>query len=97
MQHQHLAIVRAALTFWDEEMASVSDTIYRHYLHSKDQGVEITPGNVALVRTYFNQVVPKFCLLDLQSGELASKQLVEDSRVLTCEPSQQIVSVLISR
>ncbi len=95
MQAIQLAIVRAALTFWDEEMAPASQAIYRHYLHSKDLGVVITAEDIAMARIYFNQIVPKFGLLDLQTGELASKQLVEDSRELICEPDQQIVSVLL--
>ena len=41
MQPKHLAIVRAALTFWDEEMSAVSHETYRHYLHSKDQNIVI--------------------------------------------------------
>lgn len=96
MQHKHLTIVRAALTFWDEEMASVSHETYRHYLHSKDQDVVIVPEDVAVARVYFNQVVPKFGLLDLQTRMLVSKPLVENNRELICEPSQRIVSVLIS-
>ena len=95
MQPKHLAIVRAALTFWDEEMASASRATYRHYLYSKDQDIVISPEDVAVARIFFNQVVPKFGLIDVQSGRLVSKTLVDDSRVLNSDPSQQIVSVLI--
>ena len=95
MQTKHLAIVRAALTFWDEEMSAISHETCRHYLHSKDQKVVITPTDVAIARAYFNQVVLKFGLLDIQAGTLVAKSLVEDSRGLSCEPGQQIVSVLI--
>ena len=95
MQPKHLAIVRAALTFWDEEMASVPRESYRHYLHSKDQDVVISPEDVAEARVYFNQVASKFGLIDFQSGKLISKPLVEDSCELNCKPSQQIVSVLV--
>ena len=94
METKHLVIVRAALTFWDEEMSAVSHEIYRHYLHSKDQEVVISPKDVATARAYFNQVVLKFGLFDLQAGTLVAKSLVEDSRGLSCEPDQQIVGVL---
>lgn len=95
LQAKHLAIVRAALTFWDEEMSVVSHETYRHYLHSKDQKVAIVPEDVAIARSYFNQVVPKFGLLDIRTGTLVAKPLVEDSLDLNCERGQQIVSVLI--
>ena len=95
MQTKHLALVRAALTFWDEEMSAVSHETYRHYLHSKDQEVFIAPEDVAIARAYFNQVVLKYGLLDLHAGTLVAKSLAEDSHGLSCEPGQQIVSVLI--
>ena len=95
MQPKHLAIVRAALTFWDEEMSAVSHETYRHYLHSKDQNIVISPRDIAIARAYFNQVVLKFGLFDLQAGTLVAKSLVEDSRGLSCEPDQKIVGVLI--
>ncbi len=95
MKSKQLAIVRAALTYWDEEMGSASPAIYRHYLHSTDQEIAIVPHDVAVTRAYFNQVIPRFGLLDLQTGMLVSKPLVEDSHELTCGPSQQVVSVLV--
>ena len=95
MQTKHLAIVRAALTFWDEELSAVSHGIYGHYLHSKDQEVVIAPRDVAIARAYFNQVVLKFGLFDLQAGTLVTKSLIEDSLDLKLEPGQQIVSILI--
>ena len=78
LQPRHLAIVRAALTFWDEEMSAASHETYRHYLHSRDQEEVIFPKDVAETRAYFNQVIPKFGLLDLQTGTLVSKSLVEN-------------------
>ena len=95
MQARHLAIVRAALTFWDEEMSGASHETYRHYLHFKDQEEVIFPNDVAEVRVYVNQVIPRFGLLDLQTRTLVSKPLVENSHELNCKQGQQIVSVLI--
>ena len=76
-------------------MSAVSHETYRHYLHSKDQEVFIAPEDVAIARAYFNQVVLKYGLLDLHAGTLVAKSLAEDSHGLSCEPGQQIVSVLI--
>ena len=95
MQTKHLAIVRAALTFWDEEMSSASHEVYRHYLHSKDQKVVIAPMDVAIARDYFNQVVLKFGLINLETKTLVSKPLVESRHELNCKIGQEIVSVLV--
>ena len=94
MKPVHLAVVRAALTFWDEEMATASRPVYRHYLHSRDQEVVIAPADVAAARVFFNEVVIKFGLLDLQSGTLIATPLVEDIDELICNHDQKIVSVL---
>ena len=95
MQAKHLAIVRAALTFWDEEMSGSSHETHRHYLHSKDQEEVIFPNEVSEVRAYFNRIILKFGLLDLQTRTLVLKPLVENSHELNCKYGQQIVSVLI--
>ena len=94
LKPKHLAIVRAALTFWDEEMGAAHDC-YRHYLHSRDQDVVFSPEDIVAVRAYFNDVVHKFGLLNDDSGLLLSTTLVEKSDDLICEPDQKIVSVLI--
>ena len=95
LQPTHLAIVRAALTFWDEEMGGVSHEIYRHYLHSNDKDVVLTAESVARARMYFNQVVLKFGLLDLKTGAIVSTELTNTPDELHCKSGQQIVSVLI--
>lgn len=95
LQTQHLAIVRAALTLWDEEMASEQEEVYRHYLHSKDLGTLITPIAVAEARAYFNDVDLKFTLFDIQTGGLVSSKLAESCSELSCLHGQQIVSVLV--
>lgn len=95
LRADQLAIVRAALTLWDEEMGSAPEAVYQHYLHSKDQGAAITAEDIATTRAYFNQVNLKFGLVDRQQGVLVSKQLCENSGELDCQPKQQVASVLI--
>ena len=82
MNPTYLAIVRAALTFWDEEMGSISHETYQHYLHSKDREVVISSEDIAKTRVYFNQVEPKFGLFDLQAGVLLSTQLTDNPNEL---------------
>ena len=95
LQPKHLAIVRAALTYWDEEMGTASYEMYRHYLHSRDTNESFTPEDTANVRAYFNRAVHKYSLADRDSGELVSTALAGEATAVTRETGQQIVSVLI--
>ena len=56
LQPKHLAIVRAALMYWDEEMAGADQTAYQHYLHSRDMGVKIDSADVIQARQFFSSV-----------------------------------------
>ena len=79
LQRKHLAIVRAALTYWDEEMAGADRRIYQHYLHSKDMEVEIEAVDVAQTRQFFNSA--KLC-----EPEMLSVALPETSVILISTP-----------
>lgn len=93
LNSKHLAIVRAALTYWDEEMGAESHDVYRHYLHSRDQDIVFNPDDVASVRSYFNAVVHRRGLLEVQTGKLLPVTF-EDETPVPNEPDQKIVSVL---
>lgn len=95
LQPKHLAIVRAALTYWDEEMGTASYEMYRHYLHSRDTNECFTPEDIVDVRVYFNRVVHKYGLADRDSEVLVSTALAGEATAMAREPGQQIVSVLI--
>ncbi len=94
MQAKHLAIVRAALTFWDEEMATAPESVYQHYLHSKDKEASIAASEVAETRRFFNEVDLRFALIEKKSGELVPGKLVNRRGDLPCQSTQRIVSVL---
>lgn len=93
LNSKHLAIVRAALTYWDEEMGAESNDVYRHYLHSRDQDIVFNPDDVASVRLYFNVAIHRCGLLDFQTGKLLPVTF-EDEPPVPKEPDQKIVSVL---
>ena len=96
--NKHLAIVRAALTFWDEEMASADESIYTHYLHSADRGTLITAIEVAKTRAYFNEIELKFALVENGSHEFLSNKPVDDHSELSRQPGQgHLVCVLTRR
>ena len=79
LQPPHLAIVRAALTYWDEEMGSEAQSVYRHYLHSKDRGITFAPIDIANVRRDFNKATIKYALLNTVTRKLNPDVLVDDA------------------
>ena len=54
LQPKHLAIVRAALTYWDEEMGGSERAVYSHYLHSQDADATFDASDVIHTRQFFN-------------------------------------------
>ena len=105
INHTHLAIVRAALTYWDEEMSSVEQTIYSHYLHSRDRGVVLTPESIAIARSFFNGVDAKTGSLNLTTGAVTldelsvvggNAQLSDLAKVVVLVPSSSSGSTKIS-
>ncbi len=95
LKEKHIAIVRAALTFWDEEIGA-NESMYKHYLHSSDQGIEISPADIMELRMYFNEVQIQFALVDDESGVFVSTSPVRSHSELDHSiDSAHVVSVWI--
>jgi hypothetical protein len=94
--NKHLAIVRAALTFWDEEMASTEESVYKHYLHSVDLGTRISATDVVAARKHFNEVELKFALVENESGRFVSENPV-DAVLSYPSDKEHLVCVLARR
>ena len=94
---KHLAIVRAALTYWNEEMASVDQSVYKHYLHSKDEGHLFTAQHVAEAKSYFEEVEWKFALIDVVTTEFVSSKPVDTLDELSYSPVNQLQVVVLVR
>ncbi len=77
ISNKHLAIVRAALTFWDEEMGASDREAYKHYLHTKDKEMEFSAKEIAEARNLFNSVELKTALVDIEHGTLVSQSPME--------------------
>ena len=93
---KHLTIVRAALTFWDEEMSMVDATVYQPYLHTKDHGALLSPAEVAEVRHYFNNIELKVVLLDKKSGTFDSESPISLTGELSYQADRQmLVAILV--
>ena len=95
--NKHLAIVRAALTFWDEEMSPTEESVYRHYLHSADSGTRISAADVAAARKYFNEVELKFALVENESGRFASETPVETYSELSYQSDKEHLVCVLAR
>ena len=95
MQPKHIAIVRAALTYWDEEMGSQSESVYRHYLHSLDNGTAFTPIDIANVRREFNKATLRYALFDTDARELVPDSLVDDASALVAKSHQRVITALL--
>ncbi|MEZ6093461.1 MAG: hypothetical protein R3C03_04365 [Pirellulaceae bacterium] len=90
--------MRAALTFWDEEMGAVDQSVYKHYLHSTDLSTKLTAQDVAETRDYFNNVDLKVALLDKQSGKFDSESPIDPTHELSYQSGHHLpVAVLVSR
>ena len=87
---KHLAIVRAALTFWDEEMASANQSAYKHYLHSADAETEFSPEDVGFARQYFNNVELKAALIEWSTRAFISESPVDFKDELSHQNDRQI-------
>jgi len=95
---KHLAIVRAALTFWDEEMSSVDESIYQHYFHSSDKAKRFTPFDVAEARRYFNGVELNYALCEKQTGMFISDRPVAPETELSYQNDlERLVCILSAR
>ena len=47
---QHLAVIRAALRYWDEEMGPQGVISFRHYLEEPTSAGELTNAHVTFAR-----------------------------------------------
>ena len=73
-------------------MGALPESVYRHYLHSKDSHVSITPLDVAGARSFFNDVELKFVLVNV--NDVVQEKLVDDPVLLSPQSNQRIISVL---
>ena len=95
--NKHLAIVRAALTFWDEEMASTEESVYKHYLHSADSGTLISATDVVAARKHFNKVELTFALVENESGRFISEYPVDTYSELSYQSDQEHLVCVLAR
>ena len=68
-----LAIVGAALQYFDEEM-SPNGSVFKHYLSGDALPREITVEDIRVARQKFRELVPRQVMIDVESSKLVMKQ-----------------------
>ena len=82
LSETHLAIIRAAVKFLDEEIAPHGNSTLRHYLHARDSGVDVVAGDIPVTRAVIEQAKLFHSLQDLQTGLLSSTRLIPASEAI---------------
>lgn len=93
----HLAVVRAALTFWDEEISMVTRSVYRHYLHSSDSERVLSTEDVAVTRQFFNNVELRFASVNDTTGEMTFKSRLGSPQVKEENGERAMVVAFVSK
>lgn len=92
LTHQHLAIVRAALRFWKEEIAIHDADTARPYLDL--EGVELLNERQieALIR---NLGTVRYAIYDRRTRKLRDRELLEPDVASILAASHEIATVLL--
>ena len=68
-----LAIVRAAIQYFDEEM-SPSGSVFEHYLDEEALSLGISVDDIRGTRNKLMGLVPRHVMIDIESSKLVVKQ-----------------------
>lgn len=96
----HLAVIRAALKYWDDEMVPGTQQWVMYYLSPQDQHLTISDSDVTSARKLLSKIELSYALMDKHSGLLMSDSLVaaNNGHELSYQADRAvIVSVLRSR
>ena len=85
-----LAIARAALQYFDEEM-SHNGSVFKHYLNGDALLREVTVEDIRVARQKFKELAPRQVLIDIESSKLVMKQhFAFADAVVSKTPAQRI-------
>ena len=99
LSETHLAIIRAALKYLDEEMSPHGNAILQNYLHRQDSGIDVVAGDIPVTRAIMEQAELFHALQNLQTGLLSSTRLTPASvatELVWHSDQSRLVSVLIA-
>ena len=98
LTEKHLAVVRAALRYMDEEMSPSGSAAMYHYFDQRGKVCQPTIGDVADARKFFNAVELSYALVDASGLVIESERLVPaslDGEVSLQSDLSMIASVLV--
>lgn len=72
----HLAVVRAALKYLDEEISPHGTEVLLHYLDEQNENSNITADHIAEARDFFDSVDLSYALVDPTGTFIESKLLI---------------------
>ena len=79
LTEKHLAVIRAALRYMDEEMSPSGSEAMSHYLDQLGKDCQPTIDDVTDVRKFFDSVELSYALVDASGLVIESKLLVPAS------------------
>ncbi len=97
LTRRHLAVLRAALQFFDEEIMPHGVRAMRPYFDEPLRGA-LKPLEVRELRTFLRDCELKYASYDPKSARLNSPELspsVKEARSTTVDPASQIAVVLL--
>jgi hypothetical protein len=94
---RHLAILRAALRYFDEEMSPHGPRVMRHYFDEPLQE-ELQTEEIPALRVFLQNCELRFARLDSTGTRLVSRKLwatMEEKNSSTAQQSRQVATVLL--
>lgn len=93
LTRQHLATIRAALRFWNEEIAVHDANVARPYFDLSD----VEPLTAAEIESLIrNLKTARYAIYDRRTKDLKSTELIEYESALALVPVQEIATVFVA-
>ena len=94
---KHVAVLKAAVRFLEEEFCPHGADSVRHYLDNSDRELGITSGDIAEARQQIAATEIRYAVLDRFSKSLESASLASSHELVWHADRSIPVTVLISR
>ena len=76
LKQHHLAVVRAALKYLDEEISPHGREVLLHYLDEQNKTSDATADHIVEARDFFDSVELNYALVDSTGIYIESEQLI---------------------
>jgi hypothetical protein len=98
LTHSHLAVIRAALKYWDEEMSPHDPAIYQGYFVEPIGTGEWIPPAVSFLRSQFSACELRYALCSPDKATILGSQLfqaLDEAQNAALSSPADIATVLI--